>query len=115
MAQRITTILAMALAMVLVLSGIALAHNPPGDPLPVNGEPDCFGARVSHSASEHGLTPDAKVAATLGVLELLEVPEVDPPWEDVYKAYWSQNGVSVRTVQNWIRVNCSHDPYIANP
>jgi hypothetical protein len=101
-----------AVALTLAMAGSALAHNPPGDPLPVNGEPNCFGARVSHSASEHDLTPKAKVELTAYLLSV--TPRDTPgfgPWFDYYDA----NGVSVRTVLQWIRINCSDDPLIANP
>jgi hypothetical protein len=100
---------AVAVAMVLVLAGSALANNPVSDPLPVNGEPSCFGARVSHSANAHGLTPKAKIAATEGALAAN--PGVFPGWD----RYYEENGVSVRTIQNWIRINCSENPIIPNP
>ena len=103
------TVLLTAFAVVLAMAGSALANNPPGDPLPVNGEPDCFGARVSHSAGEHGLTPKAKIAATEAALAAS--PGVFPAWEQ----YYEENGISVRTIQNWIRINCSDNPIIPNP
>ena len=105
------SIVTLIVALLMALTGAlpALANNPPGDPLPVNGEPNCFGARVSHSASEHGLTPKAKIAATLAALEA--IPGVFPAWE----AYYEEYGVSVKTIQNWIRINCSDNPIIPNP
>lgn len=112
--RKTTTVISTALAMVFALSGAALANNPPGDPLPANGEPDCFGARVSHSASEHGLTPSAKIASVEATLDAL-ANGFNPPWEQVYVAYWEANGVSVQSIQDWIRTNCSDDPIIANP
>ncbi len=112
--RRTITISLAAVLLVALPSGAAIANNPPGDPLPVAGEPECFGARVSHSASEHGLTPAAKVSAVNGFLELLQLPGVDPVWEDAYVEYWTDNGVSVRTVQAWIRINCSDAPIIEN-
>lgn len=112
--RRSFTLAPSILALLAVMVGSALANNPPGDPLPVRGEPDCFGARVSHSASEHGLTPSAKVDAVNSFLELLQLPGVDPVWEDAYVEYWMENGVSVRTVQKWIRINCSDSPIIDN-
>jgi hypothetical protein len=107
--HKALTVLVTACALVLVMAGSALANNPPGNPLPVNGEPDCLGARVSHSASQHGLTPKAKIAATEAALAAL--PGVFPAWEE----YYEENGVSVRTIQNWIRINCSDSPIIPNP
>lgn len=99
----------LAVVLTIATAGTALANNPPGDPLPVNGEPDCFGARVSHAASEHGLTPKVKIAATEAALAAL--PGVFPAWEEYYAA----NGISVRTIQQWIRINCSDNPIIPNP
>lgn len=103
--------------MVLAMAGTALANQPPGDPLPVNGEPDCFGARVSHSASEHGRTPNAKISATAETIAYIEsLPEAEQPvWADTYLDYYEDEGVSVRSIMNWIRVNCSDDPFIENP
>lgn len=100
---------ALAFAMVLVLGGSALANNPVSDPLPVNGEPSCFGARVSHGAGAHGLTPKAKIAATEHALAA--IPGVFPAWE----SYYEENGISVRAIQNWIRINCSENPILPNP
>lgn len=113
--RKALTAITTVLVLVLALAGSALANNPPGDPLPVNGEPDCFGARVSHSASEHGLTPKAKIDATHATLGFLALPGVNPPWEDTYISYYEANGVSVQSIQAWIRANCSDDPIIANP
>ena len=112
--RRTLTTVGTTAALVFGLMGAAFAHNPPGDPLPVNGEPDCFGARVSHSASEHGLTPKVKVDLTYATLDAL-ANGWDPFWEDDYVAFWSENGVSVKSVQKWIRTNCSDDPVIGNP
>ena len=112
--RRAITVSLAAMLLVALLAGAAVANNPPGDPLPVAGEPECFGTRVSHSASEHQLTPAAKVAAVNGFLELLQLPGVDPVWEDAYVGYWTDNGVTVRSVQAWIRINCSDSPIIEN-
>lgn len=115
--RRASTVFIIAIAMVLAMAGSALANNPPGDPLPVNGEPDCFGARVSHSASEHGLTPKAKIAQHEATIALIEgLPESERPvWAPIYLGYFDDNGVTVKSIMNWIRVNCSDDPYIGNP
>ncbi len=113
MRQRTTVVIA-ALATLFALSGTALANDPPGDPLPVNGEPNCFGARVSHGASEHGLTPKEKIAAVEATLDAL-ADGFDPPWEEAYVAYWEENGVSVQSIQKWIRINCSEEPILGNP
>jgi len=112
--RRAITISFATMLLVTLPAGAAIANNPPGDPLPVAGESECFGSRVSHSASEHGLTPAAKVAAVNGFLELLQLPGVDPVWEDAYVEYWTDKGVSVGTVQAWIRINCSDAPIIEN-
>lgn len=115
--RRTLAILGISLAMMLSLAGTALANNPPADPLPGNGEPSCFGARVGHSASEHGLTPAAKVAVHEGNIAYFTGSDQSlwPVWVPAYLDYFETNGVSVRTVQAWIRINCSDDPIIANP
>lgn len=107
--HRAMKVTVMVVVLTVATAGAALANNPPGDPLPVNGEPDCFGARVSHSASDHGLTPKAKIAATEAALAAL--PGVFPAWEE----YYAENGISVRTIQRWIRINCSDSRIIPNP
>lgn len=116
MKKRLPILIAAAMALT-TMSGTALANNPPGDPLPANGEPNCLGARVSHSASDHGLTPAEKVSAHEGNIEfLLGLDEsLRPSWAPAYLAYFETHGVSVRTVQDWIRINCSDQPIIANP
>lgn len=107
--RRAMHVMAMAVVLTIGTAGVASANNPPGDPLPVNGEPNCFGARVSHAASDHGLTPKAKIAATEAALAAL--PGVFPAWEE----YYAEHGISVRTIQQWIRINCSDNPIIPNP
>lgn len=114
--RRTITTLAAALAVVVATAGVALANNPPGDPLPVRGEPDCFGARVSHSASDHGLTPKAKIEAHEANIAFFSIPgnETIFPWVPDYLAYFEEYGVSVRSIQKWIRIQCSADPIIDN-
>ncbi len=120
--RKALRVLASAIALVLVMTGSALANEPAADPLPVNGQPDCFGARVSHSASDHGLTPKAKIAKVDGMRAFLGGLSQDDlidlgwdVWVPAYLLYFDENGVSVRTIQNWIRINCSDDPIVPNP
>lgn len=115
--RRALTVLILTMALLATMTGVALANNPQGDPLPVNGEPSCLGARVSHSASQHDMTPHDKIAATEGTIAYLEgLDESEAPvWAPTYLGYYEDHGVSVRSIMNWIRTNCSDDPYIENP
>jgi hypothetical protein len=108
--RRLMGALGGSCVLMIATAGAALAHGPQPDPLPVNGEPHCFGARVSHSASRHDLTPKVKVSVTETFLAGAD-PEFFPEWQ----AYYADNGVSVRSVQMWIRINCSDNPIVPNP
>ena len=108
----------LATAMLLTTATGALAGHdgPPANPLPVNGEPHCFGTRVSHSASQHGLTPKAKVEAIQGALAYFGSlpPDQQPPWWPAFDGFFA-DGVTVQKVQQWIRINCSDEPLVPNP
>lgn len=116
--RRSITSAALAAAMVLTTGTGALAGHggPTGSPLPVNGEPHCFGTRVGHSASQHGLTPKAKAETIEGLLAFVGSlpPEEQPPWWPLFADFFA-DGVSVQRVQEWIRVNCSDEPVLPNP
>ena len=118
MVRRTIGVSVLAAAMLVGNVGGALASHggPPGSPLPVNGEPSCFGQRVSHSASQHGLTPKAKIAQIEEALAYLGSlpPEARPPWYGDFAAFFA-DGVTVQRIQRWIRTNCSDEPIIANP
>ena len=114
--RRTVSTIAATTALMLATSGLAMANEPPADPIDVRGEANCFGVRVSHSASHHGLTPKAKIARHEANIAFFSIPgnETFFPWVPDYLAYFEANGVSVRTIQKWIRIQCSDDPIIDN-
>lgn len=86
-----------ALAGILLTPGAASAH-PVGEP----GTPSCFGERVSHGSSDHGLTPKERAAA------LQELVDAGMP-EAV--ALFGET-VTVREFADFVRTNCSDTPYV---
>ena len=85
-------------AAVLLTPGVASADDPVGTP----GEPSCFGERVSHAASNHGLTPKERAAIFEERLPFLP---------DEARALFGDT-VEVREIQWWVRTNCSDDPIV---
>jgi hypothetical protein len=96
------------LAGVLIAPGVASAH-PVGTP----GEPNCFGERVSHAASDHGLRPKDRAA---GMQELLgnPPPDIPAPLLAQLRAFFGPT-VEVREIQAFVRLNCSDNPLIPEP
>lgn len=69
------------------------------------GEPDtptCFGQRVSHGSSSHGLTPKERTA---GLQEL-----VDSGFPEAVALFGTT--VTVREWADFVRTNCSDTPYV---
>lgn len=90
-------IVPVALAGILLTPGAASAH-PVGEP----EAPSCFGERVSHGSSDHGLTPKERAAA------LQELVDAGMP-EAV--ALFGET-VTVREFADFVRTNCSETPYV---
>lgn len=96
---RIRTIVAGS-AFALAMCGVpqlASAH-PVGEP----GSPMCFGQRISHGSSDHGLTPKERAA---GLQELVDagVPEAVALFGPT---------VSVQEMIKFVKANCSDDPIV---
>ena len=86
---------------VVLTPGIASAH-PVGTP----GEPNCFGQRTSHANTpEHQGTPKERAA----LFEEFVLPEI-PPAEA--EAFFGTDGVQVREIQRFVRINCSDNPLV---
>jgi hypothetical protein len=79
---------------------IASAHT-----VGVPGTTTCFGQRISHGSSVHGLTPKDRVA---GLQEVVNagVPE--------FVEFFGET-VSVQEMIKFVKVNCSDDPIIPTP
>ena len=92
-------VLALSMAAVSVVFTPAVASaDPVGEP----GTPNCFGQRVSHGSSDHGLTPKERAA---GLQELVDAgfPEAVALFGDT---------VTVREFAWFVRTNCSDDPIV---
>jgi hypothetical protein len=63
-------VLPMAIVGILLVPGTAQAHTV-GEP----GTPSCFGERVSHGSSNHGLTPRERATA------LQQIVDSGDPWQ----------------------------------
>jgi hypothetical protein len=89
-----------AAALLVLTPGLASAH-PVGTP----GTPSCFGERVSHGSSDHGLTPKERAA---GLQEL-----VDSGFPEAVELFGDT--VTVREFAWFVRTNCSDDPIVPTP
>ena len=100
---------AVALFMTLT-AGVALAH-----PVGVEGESNCFGARISHgsanfNASEgHGLTPVERAVLleeTLGFV----YPESPPDFQEFLEDFFGEDlQVSVKEMTAFVRAVCANE------
>jgi hypothetical protein len=66
------------------------------------GTPNCFGLRISHGSSDHGLTPKERAA----MLQEL-VDEGFPPAVELFGPT-----VSVQEMIKFVQANCSDDPIV---
>ena len=98
MRYRALIVPAVAASAVLVGAGPASAHSV-GEP----GTPNCFGQRISHGSSVHGLTPKERAA---GLQEL-----VDSGFPEAV-AFFGPT-VSVREMTMFVRINCSDNPIVS--
>ena len=96
--MRIRTVIA-ASAAAAAIWGIPLASaDTVGEP----GTPTCFGQRISHGSSDHGLTPKERAA---GLQELVD--SGFPPAVELFGPT-----VSVQEMIKFVQANCSDDPIV---
>ena len=69
------------------------------------GTPNCFGQRISHGSSDHGLTPKERAA---GLQELVDAGF--PPAVELFGPT-----VSVQEMIKFVKANCSDDPIVPTP
>lgn len=81
-----------------LMPGVAAADGPVGTP----GTPPCFGERISHANSDHKLQAKDRVA---GLQELVD--SGFPPAVALFG-----ETVTVREMMDFVRVNCSDNPYV---
>jgi hypothetical protein len=97
--MRIKFLATMALTSAALLFGAvpAQAHSV-GEP----GTPNCFGQRISHGSSDHGLTPKERAAALQELVDSGFQPTID----------LFGDTVTVREFADFVRTNCSDTPYV---
>ncbi len=97
--------------MVVVLAATPASAHPVGEP----GEPSCFGERISHGSSDHGLTPVDRAAALEEVVAPVLAGEFGPEAQAFALEFFGDDGVDVKEMTSWVRLNCSDDPFIEQP
>jgi hypothetical protein len=99
--MRIRTVLVVsaAAAAMWAVPQIASAHTV-GEP----GTPTCFGQRISHGSSDHGLTPKERAAMLQERVDAGEIP---------LEAFGPT--VSVQEMIKFVKINCSDDPIVPTP
>jgi hypothetical protein len=93
-----TVIAASAVAAAMWATPLAASADTVGEP----GTPTCFGQRISHGSSDHGLTPKERAA---GLQELVDAGF--PPAVELFG-----ETVSVQEMIKFVQANCSDDPIV---
>ena len=93
-----TVIAASAVAAAMWATPLAASADTVGKP----GTPTCFGQRISHGSSDHGLTPKERAA---GLQELVDAGF--PPAVELFG-----ETVSVQEMIKFVQANCSDDPIV---
>ena len=70
------------------------------------GTPNCFGQRISHGSSDHGLTPKERAAGLEELVDSGEVPEAREYFGDT---------VTVQEMIKFVKANCSDNPIVPTP
>lgn len=95
--KRLAVVVPVAVLAVAGTAAPASAH-PVGTP----DTPSCFGERISHGSSDHGLTPGERAA---GLQELVDAGF--PPAVALFG-----ETVSVQEMIKFVQANCSDDPIV---
>ena len=97
--MRIRTVIAASAAAVAICAiPLPASADIVGEP----GTPNCFGQRISHGSSDHGLTPKERAA---GLQELVD--SGFPPAVELFGPT-----VSVQEMIKFVQANCSDDPIV---
>ena len=96
MRKKVLLLVPIATTAILAGASPALAH-PVGEP----GTPSCFGERVSHGSSDHGLTPKERAEA---LQEFVDAG--DPLALELFG-----ETVTAGEFAKFVKVNCSDTPY----
>lgn len=84
-----------------------------GDMVGEPGTPGCFGERIGHGSSDHGLTP---VERAEGLQTFIVEPALTGAFGEEIRLLvlelFGDDGVSVKETMNWIRINCSDEPLV---
>lgn len=86
------------------VTAVMIGSAPPAtaDTVGVPGTPNCFGQRISHGSSVHGLTPKERTAGLQALVD-----EGFPPAVALFGAT-----VTVREMTAFVRANCSDNPIV---
>ena len=105
--KRAIAALCVAAGLIVLTPTVASAHE-----VGVAGTPSCFGERISHGSSDHGLPPPLRAQMLEGfVYHSGELPD------EVIAAFTETFGVvdqhvTVRIFAEFVRVNCSDNPFV---
>ena len=100
--RRIRTVLVVSAAAAAMWGVPQIAS---ADAVGVPGTPTCFGQRISHGSSDHGLTPKERAAE----LQLL----VDSGFEPAVEFFGTT--VTVQKMIKFVKINCSDNPIVPTP
>jgi len=90
-------VLPLVAAGIALTPGVASAHT-----VGVPGTPNCFGERISHGSSVHGLTPKERAAGLQAIVD-----SGDPLALELFGPT-----VSVQEMIKFVQANCSDNPII---
>ena len=94
---------ALAIVPAAVMAGVCLSPSTAlADTVGTPGTPSCFGERISHGSSVHGLTPVERAAALQEIVD-----EGDPFAIELFG-----DTVTVQEMIKFVQANCSDDPII---
>lgn len=110
MLRRISSVLTVGALFMTLTTGVALAH-----PVGVEGEPDCFGARISHGSANfhanegHGLTPVERAALLEETVAIFH--EISPPdFQAFLDDFFGENlEVSTGEMTAFVRAVCANE------
>ena len=110
MLRRISSALIAAALFMTLTAGVALAH-----PVGVEGEPDCFGTRISHGSASfhanegHELTPVERAALLEEMIRFFHA--ISPPdFQEFLEDFFGENlEVSVRDMTAFVRAVCANE------
>ena len=110
MLRRVTSAVMAAALFLMLTAGVALAH-----PVGLEGEPDCFGVRISHGSANfhadegHGWTPVERAAMLEETVAFFYA--ISPPdFQDFLEDFFGENlEVSTKEMTAFVRAVCASE------